>query len=164
MLVDGRSTRARDSEMFMTRRAQRGALVAGGLVIAAGLAWGLLSWWSRRVLAEASRDYAAGRYEAARGRLAAVAAFWPGQADVELLLGLCERAAGRTDAALAAWSRVPPGSAMADQAAQLRAETAQDQGQFAVAEEVLSAALRRSGPHAIELRHSLGRLLARQGR
>ena len=56
----------------MTRRAQRGALVAGGLVIAAGLAWGLLSWWSRRALAEASRDYAAGRYEAARGRLAAL--------------------------------------------------------------------------------------------
>ena len=115
----------------MTRRAQRGALVAGGLVIAAGLAWGLLSWWSRRALAEASRDYAAGRYEAARGRLAALAAFWPGQADVELLLGLCERAAGRTDAALAAWSRVPTGSALADQAAQLRAETAQDQGRLA---------------------------------
>jgi hypothetical protein len=53
---------------------------------------------------------------------------------------------------------------MADQAAQLRAETAQDQGRLAVAEDVMSAALRRSGPHAIELRHSLGQLLAKQGR
>ena len=148
----------------MTRRAKRGALVAGGLVIAGGLAWGLLSWWSGRALEDASRDYAAGRYDAARGRLATLEAFWPGRAEVALLLGLCERAAGRPDAALAAWSRVPPGSAMADQAAQLRAETAQDQGRLAVAEAVLVAALRRSGPHAIELRHTLSQLLGKQGR
>ncbi len=134
------------------------------LVIAGGLAWGVLSWWSRRTLENASRDYAAGRYAAARARLAALEALWPGWPEVEFLMGLCERAAGRAEAALAAWSRVPPGSALADQAAQLRAETAQDQGRFAIAEEVLVAALRRSGPHAIELRHALGQLLGKEGR
>jgi hypothetical protein len=150
--------------MLGTRRAKRGILAVGGLLIVGGLAWGLRSWWSRRVLEAASRDYAAGRYAVARGRLATLETFWPEQAEVALLLGLCERAAGRTDAALAAWSRVPPGSALADQAAQLRAETAQDQGRLAVAEEVLVAALRRGGRHAIELRHSLSQLLGKEGR
>src|SRR5262245_25919702 len=63
----------------------------------------------RADLARAREEFAARRYSAARARLARLATRRPGEGQVELLLGACERLLGHPDAALAAWGRIPEG-------------------------------------------------------
>src|SRR5262245_32501212 len=89
------------------------AVVVTGL----GLAAAIGSWRLRVNLAEAKRAVALRRHEEARRHLAWIAGVWPGWDEVEYQLGLCERALGHRDAALAAWARVPPGSRYAARAA-----------------------------------------------
>ena len=72
------------------------------------LACGAAAWWYESSLAEARLAVAAGRFDEARPRLVRLASWWPGRGDVEYPLGICEQAAGHLDAAVAAWSRVPP--------------------------------------------------------
>jgi tetratricopeptide (TPR) repeat protein len=124
----------------------------------------LLNLWYRSNLAEAQRAVAAGRFAAAQARLARLAAWWPGQAEVELLLGVCEQGTGRTGAAVAAWSRIPPASPLAEEAALKRGEAEMDRGRLAEAEAVFQAALTRPGPRSVEVRHDLMQLFWQQGR
>ena len=67
----------------------------------------------RAALDQAERDMAAHRLGAAHNNLKELAARWRGHSEVEYHLGLCEQVRGQTDAALAAWSRVPAGSPFA---------------------------------------------------
>src|SRR4051812_31676645 len=95
-------------------------LAAGGVLLLAG--WLAAEGWQRRSsLERARREVERGQYGAARERLAGLATRWPRQAEVAYLLGLCEQAAGRPEAALAAWSRLPPGPPFAVRAAVPRA-------------------------------------------
>ena len=127
---------------------RRTARLAIALVLAGPLGWGAWSTWSlwsdHRQAAEALRqarvDVAVGRWDAARDRLADLSARDPGRGDVEFLLGMCEASAGRVDAALAAWGRVPRQSDEAPQAAIRRARLALESGRFAVAERALADA------------------------
>src|SRR5262249_61832955 len=80
---------------------------------------------------------------------------WPGQGEVDLLLGACEFVLGRTDAAEQAWSRVAADSPFAPHAALYRARRVLAHHRFADAEGLLLTALKGSGAHAIEARETL---------
>ena len=79
-----------------------GLAAAAWLVIAA-----VGAWQFRMEIRKATRDLAAQRLGEAKARLERMAERWPGRGEVAYWLGACERAAGQTDAALAAWGRVP---------------------------------------------------------
>src|SRR5262249_27962144 len=100
----------------------------------------------------------------ARRLLAAAAAHWPGEGELCFLLGACEQALGRPDAAEAAWARVPADSPFAGHAAMLRVRLLMKRDRFAAAEELLPIALRASGQHAVEAREMLVHLLELEGR
>src|SRR5262245_62303107 len=71
----------------------------------------------REDLARARAEFGERRFAAARGRLVRLAERRPGDGEVELLRGECERRLGHPDAALAAWGRIPDGAAQAAPAA-----------------------------------------------
>src|SRR5579883_2158370 len=144
-----------------------------GLVVILGVAsvlatWGTVravdSWRYRASLEQAKARIASGSVAAARRVLAAAAARWPGDGEVTFLLGACEQALGRPDAAEATWSRVPADSPFAGHAAMLRVRLLMKRDRFAAAEELLPVALRASGQHAIEARETLVHLLKLEGR
>jgi len=134
------------------------------LFAAWGTARGVDSWRYRACLEQAKARIASGSPAAARRLLAESAARWPGEGELEFLLGACEQALGRPQAAEAAWSRVPNDSPFAGHAAMLRVRLLMKRDRFAAAEELLPAALRASGQHAIEARETLVELLKREGR
>ena len=82
-----------------------GGLVLVGLVCCAVWAWEFRRW--RSALEQAKRDLAEGRYAMARKELVELAAHWSADGEVAYELGRCEQARGRTEAAVAAWARVP---------------------------------------------------------
>src|SRR5262249_44788792 len=65
------------------------------------------AWQFRTELRQAQRELGARRVGKAKARLVRLAERWPGRGEVEYWLGACEMAAGHTEAALAAWGRVP---------------------------------------------------------
>ena len=81
-------------------------IVVIGLGLAAAAWFAVGAWQFRTELWQARRELAARRVSQAKARLDRLAERWPGQGEVEYWLGVCERAAGHTDAALAAWGRV----------------------------------------------------------
>jgi tetratricopeptide (TPR) repeat protein len=124
-------------------------------------------WWFQSNLAEARRAVSERQFDLARPRLERIkrlAAWSSGGDEVDLLLGDCELAAGRLDAAVEAWARIPRGSRHAEMSALKRGEAEMDRGRLADAESVFQAALRRPGPRAAELRHDLMQLFWQQGR
>jgi tetratricopeptide (TPR) repeat protein len=147
-------------------RRRRLLVVLGiGLVSAAwGTARGVDSWRYRTNLEQAKARIASGSPADARRLLADSATRWPGKGEVEFLLGACEQALGRPEAAEAAWSRVPPASPYAGHAAMLRVRLLLKRDQLAAAEELLPVALRASGQHAIEARETLVALFRLEGR
>src|SRR5262245_13796202 len=89
-----------------------------GLALAAWLGVRAVEALRLRVeLARAREEFGARRFGAARVRLARLAERRPGDGEVELLLGDCERMLGHPDAALAAWRRIPDGAEQAPTAA-----------------------------------------------
>src|SRR5689334_22518907 len=105
-----------------------------GLAIAAliGTASGwYYTRWFRAELDRAGEEASRGYYGLARNRLARLVGRWPYQAEVAYKLGVCERARGRLEAALSAWSRVPPGTPFFADAAALRGTILIDLGRYA---------------------------------
>ena len=86
-------------------------LVLALAAISVGTARRLAARGSADDLALAREDMAAGRIALAHGRLSDLGRWWPGQPEVEYRLGESELARGRPGEALAAWARVPSGSA-----------------------------------------------------
>jgi tetratricopeptide (TPR) repeat protein len=137
--------------------------------VALGFAtWGILrvvdSWRYRASLAQAKAQIASGSPYGARRLLVESVARWPGEGELKFLLGACEQALGRPDAAEAAWSRVPADSPFAGAAAMLRVRLLLKRDRFAASEELLPVALRASGEHAIEARETLVALFKLEGR
>ena len=122
------------------------------------------SWRYQASLKQAKARLDSGSTYEARRLLAESAARWPGDGEVEFLLGACEQALGRPDAAAGAWSRVPTNSPFAGHAAMLRVRLLMKRNRFAAAEELLPVALRASGQHAIEARETLVVLFKLEGR
>ncbi len=92
------------------RRWSRLVLLAVAVALAGGATVGVRARWVRQV-ARAQAEIAAGRIGPARHRLAALATAHPGAlgGTVDYLLGTCEAIAGRDEAALSAFARVPDG-------------------------------------------------------
>jgi enediyne biosynthesis protein E4 len=115
------------------------------LFAAAILLWGGVIWWSSRReradLAEIHRQIQAGRHEIALRQLLALLERRPDCDEAAFLLGLCESARGRFDAASAAWARVRPDSAFGAPATLDRAEHLTRQGRQAEAEQLIQQAL-----------------------
>jgi thioredoxin-like negative regulator of GroEL len=147
-------------------RLRRG--VAAALALALGYAGylGAKSWHYRAALERAQRDLSHGDHAAAAARFSALARRWPGAAEVEYGLGKCELARGNAEAALAAWSRVPPSSPLGIDLAPAYGRLALERGRFAEAERALSVALaiNSAGSRAVEVRHLLIHLFVQQGR
>jgi tetratricopeptide (TPR) repeat protein len=143
------------------------AWLGSGLGVAAlswGLVWTVEAWRSEAELGSARRAMATGDYRSARSRLAALSTRWAGRAEVDYLLGICEQAMGRPEAALAALARVPPNSPFAGRSVLPRARLAIELGRFADAEQALMPASRANGREALEARALLAGLLLNQGR
>jgi enediyne biosynthesis protein E4 len=137
-------------------------------IIAAYAAWAsarsLDSMRLQSSLKEAKDAIAARSPGAARRVLAEAAARWPGDGEIELLLGACEQALGHSDVADLAWSRVPPSSPFAPHAALYRARHVLEHDRFADAEAFLLVALGGSGAHTTEAYETLVNLYKLQGR
>ena len=103
---------------------RRGGAAATALALGYAGYLGVQSWLYRAGLDRAMRDLSRGDYAAAAAQFAALARRRPGDAEVEFRLGECGRAGGHHDDALAAWSRVPPGSARGLDAALARGRLA----------------------------------------
>ncbi len=93
------------------RRSLKRTLV---LLAVGGMIWGGWRAWEMRrersALAEVQKEIQAGRYEVSARRLIALLDQRPDLDEAAYLLGQCENARGRPDAASAAWARVRPGS------------------------------------------------------
>ena len=129
------------------------------LAVATGVAYGgwrlARAWRYRTALVEIRKQVQAGRHGVAARNLATVLASEPGSDEATYLLGVCEKARGRTEAADEAWVRVPPGSRFAPPAIAGRAAIQVDRGRFADAERLLTQALRDPRIDGFELRRFL---------
>ncbi|QDV34261.1 FG-GAP-like repeat-containing protein [Tautonia plasticadhaerens] len=141
--------------------------VLAGVSCCAGGWWGWRSWSARRYLEAiegAKREASSGSVARARRTLEEAASRWPGRGEAEFLLGAVEQAMGRTEAAKAAWARVPGGSEFGPEAAMMLARVALAGDLMAEAERHLPRALEAEGPLGIEARESLLLLYKLQGR
>ena len=146
----------------------RGPLRRGLAILGLAAAAGAICWGTTRAVAaarfragldRARAEASAGRYEEARRWLAGLPFRQASDPEAAFLLGVCEHAAGHLDAALAAWSRVAPGSPRGAQAALARGQTlASDLGRFAEAEAVWEPAMAGGGPVRVGIMHALSQL------
>ena len=136
-------------------------------VITIGLVAALSAWLAamavetRRFqteLRKARLDFNAQRYGEARERLVRLANRRPGQGEIEYMLGACEMAKGHTDAAMAAWGRVPDLAPEAPLASLARGRLAFNTGHYRLAETCFVRASRGDGEHVKVARRLLADL------
>ena len=150
-------------------RRRRLAIVAVLLVVVATLAGGAARWIATRRLRDelnlARKDMEAGHTALA---LDGCRSWNGGGRDSPRSSISSAPASSRGDPgkALAAWARVPPGSAFAPRAAEKRATLLINTGRYSAAEAVLEDALRRpaAGAEREALRRAMNRLLRYEGR
>jgi hypothetical protein len=115
-------------------------------MISVGVGVALAAWLTVRAvearrfredLARAREEFAARRFAAARVRLARLAERRPGEGEVELLLGDCERMLGHPDAALAAWGGIADGAEHGPRAALSSGRLALGLGRYRLGEACL---------------------------
>jgi enediyne biosynthesis protein E4 len=152
----------------MIRSVRRWVWLVVVLAVAAGVAYGgwrlERAWRYRTALVEIREQVQAGRHAIAARNLTAVLNADPDSDEANYLLGLCEKARGRIDAADDAWVRVPPRSRFAPSAIAGRAAMQVDRGQLADAERLLTRALSDPRIDGFELRRFLTPLYWQEGR
>src|SRR5262245_27531311 len=152
----------------MVRSARWWGRILGLATIAAGLLWA--GWWTwrvgrdRRAMAAIREDIRAGRNATAARRLEAYLADEPGLDEAVYLLGSCELAPGRAQAADAAWARVAPGSRFAARAILGRMQIQLGRGRPAEAERLVREVLDDPRIDGSGLPILLGPILCQQGR
>ena len=137
-------------------------------LVVAGLIW-LGSRWVqvrdyRKAVAEVEEELENGRYGIAARKLDALLVLRPDSDEAHNLLGTCEMARGRTEAADAAWARVRPGSPFAPSAILGRMGVQMELGRLAGAEKVIRDALDNPGVDGSSLPILLGPIYCQQGR
>ena len=126
----------------MVKGMRRWGLVLSLAAIVGGMVWG--GWrWSRirRYRVRAGGDPRADPGRPPRGRarnLAALMTWEPGSDEAAYLLGVCEKARGRSEAAAAAWARVPARFAVRGSGDPGSRRAGSDRGRLADAEQVLN--------------------------
>ncbi len=137
----------------LTHVARNASMAQGGrrwwrlvvLLCGAGLVASGWTWWTHRRYQRAMSDIQAeivdGRYAIACRNLDQLLSW---RADptgsIAYLLGSCELARGRREAAEGAWARIAPGSRFSEQAVERRMRLLQDSGRLAAAERLVSDA------------------------
>jgi tetratricopeptide (TPR) repeat protein len=125
----------------------RPILIAFAVAVAGAAAWvGIAAIDTRRMqgeLRQAQTELDRGLVHSARRRLAAVSASRPRalHGEVDYWLGICEATAGRQQAALAAFGRVPPGFRYDARGAYLEAAASLQRGRLSAAESRLEQTL-----------------------
>jgi thioredoxin-like negative regulator of GroEL len=155
-------------EAGMGRIKQPARLVLVLAVVAVGMVWAARKSWEvtryHRAIKEIERNLEAGRYAVAARSLEAMLYWNPGSDEVAYLLGVCQKARGRNDAAVEAWAQVPPGSSFAPQAINGRIELEIDRGRLAAAEQLIDDSIRDPAADESGLRLLLGPAYCNQGR
>jgi tetratricopeptide (TPR) repeat protein len=124
---------------------QRRSRLLLALLCGAGLATGGWAWWTYHVgksaMEEIESEIVAGRYATACRNLDALLSWRTDpKGEIAYLLGSCELARGRNQAAGAAWARVMPGTEFSEKALEGRMHLLQESGQFAAAERLVTDA------------------------
>jgi tetratricopeptide (TPR) repeat protein len=139
-----------------------------GLAIACILIW---AGWKRteslrfrRTMVRVEEDMENGLYALAARNLAAVLADRPDLDEAHFLLGNCEMARGRQQAAAAAWARVPPDSPFAARAILGQMQLTMERGRFSDAEQIIKDALADPRIDGSSLPILLGPIYCQQGR
>jgi tetratricopeptide (TPR) repeat protein len=128
----------------MANRRRRWKLLFG-VLCGAGLVWGGWAWWIDRryksAMEEIGSEVMAGRHAIACRNLEQLLS-WKADPNggIAYLLGSCELARGRPDAAGEAWARVVPGSAFSERAIRARMQLCYQSGEFAAAERLIDRA------------------------
>ncbi len=128
----------------MARSRRRTRLLLASLCVAALLSGGW-AWWTHHrfqsAMQEIESEILAGRYAIACRKLDNLLT-WKAdpRGEIVYLLGTCELARGRNQAAGEAWARVVPGSAFSARAIEWRMHILLESGQLAGAERLVSAA------------------------
>ncbi len=148
------------------RRGPAIRLAVAGVLLLAG--WGAWRLWEvrrhRRGLAEARAEMQAGRHGHAVRTLLDLAAGGPVRDEAAYLLGACEKARGRDQAAAEAWARVAPDSPFAARAIQGLMELHIQAGRLSDAERLVERALDDPRIDAGALRVFLGMIYSLEGR
>jgi enediyne biosynthesis protein E4 len=136
--------------------------------IAGGLLWEGWTWWefrqSRKAMAEIEEELEYGRHATAARKLIALLARKPDWDEALYLLGACEMAQGRTEAADKAWVRVRPDSPLAARAILARMQLRAERGRFTETEQIVRDALDDPRIDGSSLPLSLGPVWCLQGR
>jgi thioredoxin-like negative regulator of GroEL len=138
------------------------------LLLAAGLLWVASALRQRRrdrsAFAEIEAEMNNGRFGIAARKLSELLPRRPVSDQAAYLLGTCEKARGRYQAATEAWARVTPGSEFSCQAVQARVRLAEDNGRFADAERLVNEAAQDPRSERTELLVMLVPLFSQLGR
>src|SRR5262245_11394838 len=155
-------------EAGMIQGVRRWGPVLALAIVAVGLPYGgwrwLRAWRYRTDLTEIRTQVRDGRYGVAARKLAGLLTREPDCDEGTYLLGLCEKARGRIEAAAAAWAQVPPDSQFAVPATLARAVLETDRGRLAEAERLLNQAFREPRLDGLELRRFCASLYWHEGR
>jgi tetratricopeptide (TPR) repeat protein len=129
----------RRAAMATTKRFWTLLLVVAFII--AVLSWGGGRLWEveryQKSIGEIEAQIVAGRTGQAARNLASLLAWKPNLVDAIYLLGVCERARGRPEAAFEAWARIPPGSQFWGQALLGRTELLVEHGRLGDAEQIV---------------------------
>jgi enediyne biosynthesis protein E4 len=135
---------------------------------AGALIWGGWAWWTgwryRTAMAEIARDVEARRYGIAAQNLVKILAWKPDSDEAAYLLGTCEQARGRNQAAGEAWARVVPGSAFSGRATLARMRLLHESGRLAAVEKFISDAAEDPRNDGSALLILLAPIYSQQGR
>ena len=130
------------TEATIARIPRRWRLPARPSRAARRLVWAGWAWWTdrryRRAMEEIESEVTAGRYAIACRNLDRLLS-WKADSNggIAYLLGSCELARGRNQAADEAWARVVPGSAFSERAIRGRMRLLRESGQLAAAERLI---------------------------
>jgi tetratricopeptide (TPR) repeat protein len=126
------------------------------------ITWLVLAWLQTRhfelEMATARHELAHGQFRQAADRLSRLAQRSSQSGELEFLLGACERADGRPDEAIEAWSRVPETAPEAANAALGLGKLAVDQGRYADAEAYYRRAILAGSDVGDEAEQLLGKV------
>jgi enediyne biosynthesis protein E4 len=115
------------------------------MIVVAGTFFGSWAWWLdrryKRAMEQIEQEILAGRYAMACRYIDKLLS-WKSDptGGIVYLLGSCELARGRNDAAAKAWSNVTPGSQFSEKAIRGRLRLLHDSGQLTAAERLISEA------------------------
>ncbi|GAC1473707.1 MAG: hypothetical protein NVSMB9_22810 [Isosphaeraceae bacterium] len=130
--------------------------------------WVVWRWWNfqsyQRAMTQIQEEMDNGRNAVAASALNALLAWKPDSDEAIFLLGTCEMARGRIEAADRAFARVRPDSRFTPQAILGRLQLRMGQGRYAAAEEVVRDALNDSRVDRAGLPLLLGPLYFQEGR